>query len=358
MVRSIELRQLITILSLFLIVQLAGVLIAFYLAVPSQVLQGAAPANTSDLAFYFAYVVITAVILLFLFRVYRGNALFLIIEAVVVVSASFYLFVILIGSFVPQAGGAYAAAVSLALAIALIAAKNRWPQLRNLTAVVASIGVGVVLGSYFSFFAAYAFMAFIAVYDYVAVFITRHMIALGRESVNRNLSFMIGAYNVEVVPKSYMKEKDIRALKKSMSAGKVQSPELKKLMKEGSYPVPSFSALGTGDLAIPLMLAVSAYVTYFQYFISLLIVVGGAFGLVFAMYVSKKYKIALPAIPPLLAFISIALGAGAASFGPGGIEIYLLLLAASIAMLALMLVSARRQSKVGDRARIIKVNPE
>ena len=249
--------------------------------------------------------------MMFLFKVYRGNALFVIIEAVVVVSASFYLFVIVIGSFLPQAGGAYAMAISLALAIALIAAKNRWPQLRNLTAVVASIGVGVVLGSYFSFFAAYALMAFIAVYDYVAVFVTRHMIALGRESVNRNLSFMIGSYNVEVVPKSYMKGKELKALKKSISASKDKSPELKEADQGRQLPVPSFSALGTGDLAMPLMLAVSAYVTYFQYFMSLLVVVGGAFGLVFAMYVSKRYKIALPAIPPLLAFISIALVASA-----------------------------------------------
>ena len=357
MVRSIEYRQLVTILALFLIVQLAGVLIAFYLASPSEIIQSTAPSASSSLIFYFAYIVITAVIMMFLFKVYRGNLLFVIIEAIVVVSASFYLFVIVIGSFLPQAGGAYAIAISLALAIALIVAKNKWPQLRNLTAVVASIGVGVVLGSYFSFFAAYALMAFIAVYDYVAVFVTRHMIALGRESVNRNLSFMIGSYNVEVVPKSYMKEKDLRALRKSMAASKGKNTELNSLVKAGNYPMPSFSALGTGDLAMPLMLAVSAYLTYYQYFISLLIVVGGAFGLVFAMYVSKRYKIALPAIPPLLAFIGIALAASTASFGTAGFVSYVLLLAASMIMLALMLTSAKRQSRIGgDRARIIKTS--
>lgn len=357
MVRSIEYRQLVTILSLFLIVQLAGVLIAFYFVSPSQIIQSAAPVASSDLIFYFAYMVVTAAIMVFLFRVYHGNALFIIIEAVVVVSASFYLFLIVLYPFLPQAGGAYAMAIALALALALIAAKNRWPQLRNLAAVTASIGVGVVLGSYFSFFAAFALMAFIAVYDYVAVFITRHMIALGRESVNRNLSFMIGSYNVEMVPKSYMKKGELKALKKSISESKIQSPELMKLMKAGEYPVPSFSALGTGDLAIPLMLAVSAYVTYFQFFVSLVIVAGGSFGLVFAMYVSKRYRIALPAIPPLLAFISIALGACVGVFGSEGLVPYLLLLAVSIAMLALMLVSAKRQSKVGgDSARIIKTS--
>jgi presenilin-like A22 family membrane protease len=364
LVRSIEYRQLVTILALFLIVQLAGVLIAFWLASPAPVVQtSSAPSGGAvELIFYFAYIVVTAVLLMLLFRVYRGNALFVIIEALVVVSATFYLFAIVISPFLPQAGGAYAIAVSLIMAVALIAAKNRWPQLRNLTAVLASIGVGVVLGSYFSpeqfgpasFFYAYLLMAFIAVYDYVAVFITRHMIALGREAVNRNLSFMIGTYNVEVVPKSNMKRSEISAMKKSMKEGKVQSPELRKLIKEGSYPVPAFSALGTGDLAMPLMLAVSAYLTYMQYFMSLLIVIGGAFGLVFAMYVSKKYKVALPAIPPLLAFISVALGADAGSFGPGGLLPYLGLVAVSMIMLGLMLFSAGRQGKFGDKARILK----
>ena len=219
--------------------------------------------------------------------------------------------------------------------------------------------MGVVLGSYFSqpplgFYDACALMAFIAVYDYVAVFITRHMIALGREAVNRNLSFMIGSYDVEVVPKSYLKKSEIGAMKKSMAESKAQSPELKKLIKEGNYPVPSFSALGTGDLAMPLMLAVSAYLTYMQYFMSILIIAGGACGLVFAMYVSKKYKIALPAIPPLLAFISIALGA---DVGILGLNFYLMLLGVSLTMLGLMLFSARGRARRATRQGYLRFLP-
>ena len=136
MVRSIEYRQLVTILALFLIVQLSGVLIAFWLATPTQVIQSGTPqSGTPDVMFYFAYMIVTAALLMLLFRVYRGNALFVVIEAIVVVSATFYLFVIVLGSLLPQAGGAYAIAISLVMAIALIVAKNRWPQLRNLTAV-------------------------------------------------------------------------------------------------------------------------------------------------------------------------------------------------------------------------------
>src|SRR5208337_4721060 len=72
LVRGIEYRQLVTILSLFLIVQLAGVLIAFYFVSPTQVIQSATPIASSDLIFYFAYMVVAAAIMVFLFRVYHG----------------------------------------------------------------------------------------------------------------------------------------------------------------------------------------------------------------------------------------------------------------------------------------------
>jgi presenilin-like A22 family membrane protease len=346
-VKSIEYRQLANILSLFLIVQLAGALIAFNFMSPVQVSVTASAGSASEILFYFAYIVVAAIIMMFLFRIYHGNALFTIIEAVVVVSASFYLFIILLSPYLPQAGGAYAILLSLALAVALIIAKNKWPRLRNLTAVVASIGVGVVLGSYFSFFAAYALMAFIAIYDYVAVFVTKHMIALGRESVNRNLAFMIGAYDVEVVPKGYLKGKELKGIRKAASASKA-NPLLKRLVKEGSYPVPSFSALGTGDLAIPLMLAVSAFGSYLSYFMCVLIIVGSAFGLMFAMYISKRYRVALPAIPPLFAFATVAIAPVASSFGTAGLELYALMLAVSVATLGLMLISARKEGARGS----------
>ncbi|VVB77066.1 Signal-peptide peptidase, presenilin aspartyl protease [uncultured archaeon] len=354
--KSIEYRQLANILALFLIVQLSGLLIAFYLITPSMVVASPQPAGGYEVVYYFLYIILAAVLMTFLFRIYHGNAIFTIIEAIVIASASFYLFLIVLSSALPQSYGDYAVALSVAAAVLLVIAKNKWPGLRNLAAVIASIGVGVVLGSYFGFFAAYAFMAFIAAYDYVAVFVTRHMIALGRESVNRNLAFMIGSYDVEVVPKGYLKGSDLSDAKKTISASKVSNPEIKKLIKSGTYPVPSFSALGTGDLAIPLMLAVSAYSTYFRYFVSLLIVVGAAAGLVFAMYVSKKYKVALPAIPPLFAFISISLLAGFAILGVHDVWVYPLLAAAGAAILALIFFSAKRQSREGDAVRLVRTS--
>ena len=344
MVRLIEYRQLASILSMFLIVQFAGILLAFSLISPSEVMYtsgtGVSAGASSQVIFFFIYLIATALVMVFLFKRHRGPRLFRVIEAVVVVSASFYLFLIILSSLFPDSL-TYDIGVSLLAAMLLILAKNKWPGLRNMVAVIASVGVGFVLGLYFSFFEAFLLMALIAVYDYVAVFVTKHMVTLGRESVNRNLAFMVGTYDVEMVPKGYLKAKD--AAKISKMFGKTNNKELQKLMKYGGVPMPSFSALGAGDLAIPLMLAISAYLTYLNYFFSLTIILGASIGLVFAMYVSKRYAIALPAIPPLFAFSNIAMGLEILVMMPSNWQFYAPLLAASAAMLLAVFYTAKRE---------------
>lgn len=339
----IEYRQLANILSLFLIVQLSGILIAFYLISPGEVaVVSSGPAASGQILFFFIYLIVAAVAMFFLFKFHHGPVLFIGIEGLVVVSATFYLLLIILATLFPSSGN-YPVLVSFVAAIALIVAKNKWPGLRNFTAVVASVGVGLVMGTYFGFFAAFIFMGLIAVYDYVAVFITKHMVTLGRESVNRNLAFMVGSYDVEVVPKGYLKGKEEKQMNNIFKGTK--SDTMKQLMKSGNVPVPSFSALGAGDLAIPLMLAVSAYITYFSYFFSLIIIFGASFGLVYAMYISKKYSMALPAIPPLLSFANIALGIDVLATAPANWELYLPLFTASVIILLLVTFTAKVQSK-------------
>jgi presenilin-like A22 family membrane protease len=353
MAKFIEYRQLSSILAMFLIVQLSGLLMIFYLISPSeiQVVTGSTQVVSTgpDVFLYFIYLIVAAVVMVLLFRAHHGVVLFKVIEGVVIVSASFYVFLIIIASAFPQ-DNLLPVLISLALSVALVLAKNKWPGLRNLTAVIASIGVGVVLGISFSFYAAYVLMALISIYDYVAVFITKHMLSLGRESVNRNLAFMIGTYDVELVPKSYLKAKEQNDIRKAVK--QAGNETLRRMYSVGNMPMPSFSALGAGDLAIPLMLAISAYATYLSYFISLAIIFGASFGIIFAMWVSKKYMIALPAIPPLFAFASMAIGLVVFFYSPEMWQQYVSLFVASFAILALMLITAKRQSKMGDAARI------
>lgn len=352
----LEYRQLSNILALFLIVQLSGLFLTFFLISPSEVYEitSSTVVNTGpNVLVYFVYLIAAAIVMVLLFRSHHGVLLFKVIEAVVIISATFYLMLIITSSILPQTSIA-PIPISLLLAVALVLAKNKWQGLRNFTAVVASIGVGLILGISFSFFAAYLLMALVAIYDYVAVFITKHMIALGRESVNRNLAFMIGTYDVELVPKSYLKAKEQEEIRKAIKQTK--NDTLKRLVSVGNMPMPAFSALGAGDLAIPLMLAISAYVTYLSYFVSLSIIFGASLGLIYAMTISKKYNVALPAIPPLFAFASIAIGMNILISNSWAWVQYGLLFLSSALILIIMTLTARRQSKVGESARITRTS--
>jgi hypothetical protein len=72
-------------------------------------------------------------------------------------------------------------------------------------------------------------------------------------------------------------------------------------------PVAARTALGTGDLAMPLMLAIAAYKVNLNFVLSFVIIIGATFGLLITMLILRKYKRALPAIPPILLGIGIAL---------------------------------------------------
>ena len=103
MVKLIEYRQLTSILAMFLIVQLAGLLVVFYLLTPAEVSIGQPGGGGSVSVFlYFIYLIAAAVVMFFLFKRYHGPLLFKGIEAVVVVSASFYLFVIILSAQTPK----------------------------------------------------------------------------------------------------------------------------------------------------------------------------------------------------------------------------------------------------------------
>ena len=178
--RVIEYRQLIQILSMFLLVQFAGLLLAtqvFTGTTYQQVSSIQTVSSSINALFYIAYIVVFSVILILIFKFYKGDKLFLLLEGVIVFIASFIVFVVSISALTGTAfsnlyGNSTIAvfAAAVILAVALVIAKYKRPRLRNLTAMIASVGVGLVLGLSFSFLAAVIFMILLAVYDFIAVF--------------------------------------------------------------------------------------------------------------------------------------------------------------------------------------------
>jgi presenilin-like A22 family membrane protease len=316
--RVIEYRQLIQILAMFMIVQFVGLLLAtqVYTGITYSQVEGVQTvSNSVNVLFYIAYIIIFSVIIIIIFKVYKGDKLFLLLEGAVVFVASFIVFIVSISAI---EGNAFAnlfgnstisvLAIAAILAIGLVIAKYKMPRLRNLTAIIASVGVGLVLGLSFSFVAAMVFMVILAVYDFIAVFITKHMIALGNMAISKNLSFLVMVNEVEAMPLKSLNQSQKKEYDKTKHEIAKQNPGVvSNLIDNNMVPFMARTALGTGDLAMPLMLAVAAYKVNLNFVLSFVIIIGGFFGLVLTMLILRKYKRALPAIPPILFGIGVSL---------------------------------------------------
>ncbi len=317
--RVIEYRQLIQILSMFVLVQFAGLLLAtqIFTGATFQQVQGVQAVSSGfDALFYIAYIIIFTVILLIIFKVYKGDKLFMLLDAAVVLVASFIVFLVSISAFQGAAfaslfgTGANAAIIAAGiLAIILVVAKYKIPRLRNTTAIISSIGVGLIIGVSFGFIVAFVFMVILAVYDFIAVFITKHMITMGNVAIEKNLSFLIMVNEVEAVPVSSLSSKDRDEFKKSKKNMEKQGGMIKELVDSNMAPISARMALGTGDLAMPLMLAIAAYKVSLNFILSFVVILGATLGLIITMFILRRYKRALPAIPPILFGIIIALAA-------------------------------------------------
>ncbi|MCL4388194.1 presenilin family intramembrane aspartyl protease [Candidatus Marsarchaeota archaeon] len=309
--RLIENRQLVGILTMFMIVQFAGITLAalsFNGATYQEIASSQIVSGPSNALLLLGYIIFLAVVMILIFRFYHGAKLFRVIEGVVIFIASFYVFLILLDYLIQSAN--MAAIGAAILAILLVAAKNKWVKLKNVAAIIASIGVGAVLGFGFSFLAAIIFMGLLAIYDFVAVFITKHMITLANVVTDNNLAFMVDMNEVEAVPKSNFSKKELseynKYVKSSGQRGKRILSVMKKTGSMGMVPISANVALGTGDLAIPLMVAVSAYKLTLSFVPSFFIALGAVLGLILTMFILRKYKRALPAIPPL--FLGVLIG--------------------------------------------------
>lgn len=315
--RVIEYRQLLQILAMFMVVQFFGLLLATQVFTGTSFVQvqGAQTVSSSfDALFFIAYVIVLSVVMLIIFKVYKGDKLFMLLDAAVVLVASFIVFIVSISALQGNAFAGifgttsnYVLGASIALAVLLVVAKYKIPRMRNITAMIASVGVGLVIGVSFSFLAAMVFMIILAAYDFIAVFITKHMIALGNVAIEKNLSFLIMVNEVEAVPVSSLTANERAEYNKSKKDPKRHGGEMQKLIGSDMAPVSARMALGTGDLAMPLMLSIAAYKVYLNFTLSLVITLGAILGLIITMLILRRYKRALPAIPPILLGIVIAM---------------------------------------------------
>jgi presenilin-like A22 family membrane protease len=316
--KRIEHRQLVQIMAIFAIVQFGGLFLAVsaYSGVTySEITQVQAVSSGSSAALLIIYIVAFSAMFVIISRIYKGNKLFLFLEAYIIFIASLYMFGMLLSipgggvmRFLYGSGSVWEYAAGAAIGVLLVFAKNKIPRLRNTTAMIASIGVGTILGITFSFTAALIFMIILAVYDFIAVFITKHMITIANAAISMNLSFMVTANDIEAVPFGMLSKEEYSTYIKAAKGDKAWGRIAKRFNISKYAPVSASVGLGTGDLAMPLMLAVSAYKVYLSFTFSIFIILGAVLGLFITMMILRNYRRALPAIPPLLFGILISIG--------------------------------------------------
>lgn len=315
----IEYRQLIQIIAMFCLVQFGGLYLAtlvFNGATYAQVHSSQPISSGISIVYYVVYIALVALILSFIMKVWPSKKFFVVMEGLVVFVTSFFVFAVLAGSLTGQiqniifgsAPPQYFIIAAIA-AIILIVAKNKYGRLKNATAMISSVGFGLILGISFGFYVALLFMALLAVYDFIAVFITKHMITLANAATEQNLALMIEVNDVEAVPRSYLSSAQLLDYNKNKAEMEKRFPLMKGLESKKMVPVSARVALGTGDLGVPLMLAISAYSLTSNFTLSFFVVFGALLGLLITMLVLRRLKRALPAIPPILIGVLIGIGA-------------------------------------------------
>lgn len=220
--------------------------------------------------YLFMYILIGAFLVMIFIRLHWAELLFRLLEIMLIATASslvFYsIFRFFLGYELSMAGG-----IILGIAFALL--KLFFPLFKNAATILATAGVGVVFGISLGILPAVVLIFLLSVYDYIAVFKTKHMVEMADFLIKKDLSFTVTA-------REYL-------------------PEVKREARID---------LGSGDIVAPIMLEVSAL--SLSPAASLTVLVGAGFSLLIFLLLAFRRKIVLPALPPIAFGMIIALMLG------------------------------------------------
>lgn len=147
------------------------------------------------------------------------------------------------------------------------------PLIHDLLLIVSIAGVGVYFGGAVNPGTAMIIMLVLAVYDYIAVYRTRHMVTMFKNLVVQNVYFGL------IVPYD---------LKKYLQ--KINKLEMRK----------DYVFLGTGDLVVPLIFAVSVYPQ--SIIASIFVAIGATAGMIslYVTYILNPERQAQAGLPPIV----------------------------------------------------------
>ena len=228
------------------------------------------PAEVDMFQFLLSFFIATSLMLLFL-KKFKGKFLFAFFFSVAIIFGAQGPF----GLFLSKL---YAFLASVLLVVFRFTHPRIWTQ--NITIIIGISGIAASLGASVEPIFALFILILLSVYDIIAVYKTRHMVKLFKGMAER------GAVLALVIPKSFFLWKNKFSIIKAENRSE-------------------FIFLGTGDIALPLFFAASAFVDGIKF--SVAIILGAVIGLIadHIIFVTQKEKRAIPALP-MIAFFSIA----------------------------------------------------
>jgi len=214
--------------------------------------------------FFIGYVLAGAAAMIALIRFLKDfSLLFRLMEFMLISSSSsivFYAFLRL------GLGFAESTSLGIVMGLALAALKTIRPSLKNAGAILATAGVGVIFGISLGLLPVILFLALLAIYDFLSVFATKHMVELAEFVVKNDLAFTVTA-------------------KAPAPPGRPKAEERR-------------MDLGTGDMIAPVMLEVSAL--SYDPIASAFAFVGAIVSMGVFLYFVSKRRMVLPALPPIV----------------------------------------------------------
>lgn len=253
---------------LFLITQLLGIIVGvYYVSYKSTLSQ--ADTISFPIWWFLLYFLTVTVLFFFLVKYIKSSGLFFkVIFVVVLFTGSQVFFSLFIDELIASL-----------LAFVLVTIRFYYPTvwMHNLTLILGLGGICGTWGLGFSVLSMIIILLVLSVYDYIAVYKTKHMVKMAESMMKYNVLLAL------IIPEN---EKDYL-----VNLNKVPPT------KGG------FMILGGGDLALPLLFVVSVLANYTVYH-SLIVLVFILLGLFVMHYifVTQRFKKPMPALPPLAIF--------------------------------------------------------
>lgn len=216
--------------------------------------------NPLNALFFIGYILVSAAVIIFIIRKLRMNfVIFRIIEFLLISSSSSLVFYAVFRLFLGYEASTF---IGIVAGLSLALAKIFLPRLKNLSAILATAGVGVVFGVSLGVVPIIIFLVLLSIYDFLSVFITRHMIEIADFVIKKDLAFTVTAK--KEVPGEAVKRID----------------------------------LGTGDLIAPVMLEVA--LLPFSFNAALFVMLGSFIAMALFLTLVWKKRLVLPALPPIV----------------------------------------------------------